>query len=73
MKVKTIFDDGEGMSGKTKTKATAKETDRTKKKDLSAVSALTEVGSVATMLLIGELLLQNCYFKKLQLNVFWLN
>lgn len=43
LKVKTTFDDGEGMSGKTKTKATAKETARAQKKDLSAVSALTEV------------------------------
>ena len=42
-KTKTTFDDGVGVSGKTKTKATSKETDSTTKKDLSAVSALTEV------------------------------
>ncbi|CAK8674037.1 unnamed protein product [Clavelina lepadiformis] len=41
-KIKTEFDDGHGSSGKTKTKATSKETDLTNKKDLSAVSALTE-------------------------------
>ena len=51
MKTKTTFDDGLGVSGKTKTKATSKETDYATKKDLSAVSALTEVSE---QLVVGK-------------------
>lgn len=41
--MKTIFDDGQGTSGKTKTKATEKSTEQLKKNDMSAVTAITEV------------------------------
>nr|XP_009861807.1 uncharacterized protein LOC104266687 [Ciona intestinalis] len=41
-KMKTTFDDGHGTSGKTKTKATSNVTELSSKKDMSAVSAITE-------------------------------